>query len=127
MLRAAVAANVLLLLCGCAAFETPNDANLATYCTAESAYRVGYQSRAYYGVCPKESEPAFLAGLQRGRGYRANPPQALPYFERMEQTEKQLLAATSNQDRERLRAQLRHIEQMTLQIVNDPSSYAPGR
>jgi hypothetical protein len=45
----------------------------------------------------------------------------------MEQTEKQLLAATSNQDRERLRAQLRHIEQMTLQIVNDPSSYAPGR
>ena len=25
-------------------------------------------------------EGAFLAGLERGRGYRANPPQALPYY-----------------------------------------------
>jgi hypothetical protein len=126
-LAAAVATSVLVLLSGCASLGTPDDANLATYCTAESGYRVGYLSRAYYGVCPKESEPAFLAGLQRGRGYRANPPQALPYFERMEQTEKQLLAATSNPDREKLAAQLRQIEQMTLHIVNDPASYAPGR
>jgi len=117
----------VVLLAACAGLETPDPSNLAVYCTAETGYRVGYQSRAYYGVCPKETEPAFLAGLQRGRGYRANPPQALPYFERMEQTEKQLLAATSNADRERLRAQLGQIEQMTLHIVNDPSSYAAGR
>ena len=116
-----------LLLSACAGFETPDLSNLATYCTAETGYRVGYQSRAYYGVCPKETEPAFLAGLQRGRGYRANPPQAIPYFDRMERTERELLAATSNQDRERLRAQLRQIEQMTLQIVNDPASYSAGR
>jgi hypothetical protein len=83
-------------------------------------------SRAYYGNCPKNTEPAFLAGLQRGRGYRANPPQALPYYERMEQTEKQLLAA-SGAERERLAAQLRQIEQMTIHIVNDPGSYGSGR
>jgi hypothetical protein len=117
----------VVLLAACAGFETPDPSNLAAYCTEETGYRVGYQSRAYYGVCPKETEPAFLRGLQRGRGYRANPPQALPYFDRMERTEKELLAATSNQDRERLRAQLRQIEQMTLHIVNDPSSYSAGR
>jgi len=114
------------LLSACASFETPDPSNLAAYCTAETGYRVGYQSRAYYGVCPKETEPAFLAGLARGRGYRANPPQALPYFDRMERTEKQLLAA-SGAERERLREQLRQIEQGTLYIVNDPASYSAGR
>src|SRR6476659_3156319 len=84
----------VVLLSACAGLETPDPTNLATYCTAETGYRVGYQSRAYYGVCPKETEAAFLSGLQRGRGYRANPPQVQPYYERMEQTEKQLLAAT---------------------------------
>jgi hypothetical protein len=117
----------VVLLSACAGLETPDPSNLTTYCTAETGYRVGYLSRAYYGVCPKETEGAFLSGLQRGRGYRATPPQALPYFERMEQTEKQLLAATSNADRERLRAQLRQVEQMTLHIVNDPASYSAGR
>ena len=117
----------VVLLSACAGLENPDPTNLATYCTAETGYRVGYLSRAYYGVCPKETEAAFLSGLQRGRGYRASPPQALPYFERMEQTEKQLLAATSNPDRERLRAQLRQVEQMTLHIVNDPASYSAGR
>ena len=116
----------VVLLSACAGFETPDPSNLAAYCTAETGYRVGYQSRAYYGVCPKETEGAFLAGLQRGSGYRANPPQALPYFDRMERTEKQLLAA-SGAERERLREQLRQIEQMTLHIVNDPSSYSAGR
>jgi len=113
----------VVLLSACAGLETPDPTNLATYCTAETGYRVGYQSRAYYGVCPKETEAAFLSGLQRGRGYGANPPQVQPYYERMEQTEKQLLAATSNPDRERLRAQLRQIEQMAIHIVNDPGTY----
>ena len=116
----------VVLLSACAGFETPDPSNLAVYCTAETGYRVGYQSRAYYGVCPKDTEGAFLAGLERGRGYRANPPQALPYFDRMERTEKQLLAA-SGAERERLREQLRQVEQMTLHIVNDPSSYSAGR
>lgn len=116
-----------IFLSGCAAFTDPDPTNLQTYCTADTGFRAGYLSKAYYGVCPKETEGAFLSGLQRGRGYRANPPQAFPYFERMEQTEKQLLAATSNADRERLRAQLRQVEQMTLHIVNDPASYSAGR
>jgi hypothetical protein len=115
-----------IALSACATLSDPDPSNLALYCTAETGYRVGYLSRAYYGVCPKDTEGAFLAGLQRGRGYRANPPQAAPYYERMEQTEKQLLAA-SGAERERLAAQLRQIEQMTIHIVNDPGSYGNGR
>jgi hypothetical protein len=116
----------VVIVSGCATFSDPDPTNLAGYCTAETGYRVGYLSRAYYGVCPKETEGAFLAGLQRGRGFRANPPQAQPYYERMEQTEKQLLAAPGA-ERERLAAQLREIERMTIHIVNDPASYGSGR
>ena len=116
----------VVTLSACAAFTEPDPTNLATYCTAETGYRAGYLSKAYPGVCPKETEAAFLSGLQRGRLYRANPPQALPYYERMEQTEKQLLAA-SGAERERLRAQLRQIEVMTIHIVNDPGTYGSAR
>jgi hypothetical protein len=65
----------------------------------------------------------FLSGLQRGRGYRADPPQVEPYYERMEQTEKQLLAASTDAERTRLRAQLRDIERWAIHIVNDPGTY----
>jgi uncharacterized protein DUF2799 len=116
----------MVAVCGCAAFTNPDPTNLATYCTEATGYRVGYLSMAYYGVCPKETEAAFLKGLQRGRLYAANPPQALPYYERMEQTEKQLRAA-SGAERERLSAQLREIDAQLIRIVNDPGSYAPGR
>jgi hypothetical protein len=113
----------VIFLSGCASFTTPDPSNLSTYCTNETGYRVGYQSRAYYGVCPKETEAAFLAGLQRGRGYRANPPQVQPYYERMEGTEKRLLAATSEAERETLRRELREIESWTIHLVNDPATY----
>jgi hypothetical protein len=116
----------VVTLSGCAAFTTPDSSDLATYCTEATGYRVGYLSMAYYGVCPKATEPAFLAGLERGRLYAANPPQALPYYARMEQTEKQLRAA-SGAERERLIAQLRDIDAQLIRIVNDPGSYAGGR
>ena len=113
----------LVLLSACAGLETPDPSNLTTYCTAETGYRVGYLSRAYYGVCPKETEGAFLSGLQRGRGYRPSPPQALPYYERIEQTEKQLMAATSEPDRERLKVQLREAEWWAIHIDTCSCSY----
>jgi uncharacterized protein DUF2799 len=116
----------VIFLSGCAAFTDPDPSNLSTYCTAETGYRVGYLSKAYYGVCPKETEGAFLAGLQRGRGYRANPPQALPYYQRMEETEKQLLAAASDAERGRLRERLGEIEWWTIHIVTCSCSYAGG-
>jgi hypothetical protein len=116
----------VIALSGCAGFSNPDPTNLATYCTEATGYRVGYLSMAYYGVCPKETEAAFLAGLQRGRLYAANPPQAQPYYARMEQTEKQLRAA-SGAERERLSAQLREIDAQLIRIVNDPGSYAAGR
>ena len=111
------------VLSACAGFETPDPTNLATYCTAETGYRVGYLSRAYYGVCPKETEAQFLTGLQRGRGYRPNPPQVQPYYERMEQTEKRLLAASTEAERVQLRAQLRDIEWWAIHIITDPGTY----
>jgi uncharacterized protein DUF2799 len=69
-----------IFLSGCAAFTDPDPTNLQTYCTADTGFRAGYLSKAYYGVCPKETEGAFLSGLQRGRAYRPSPPQALPYY-----------------------------------------------
>jgi hypothetical protein len=116
----------VLLVSGCAAFTDPDPTNLATYCTAETGYRVGYLSKAYPDVCPKETEPAFLSGLQRGRLYRANPPQALPYYERMEQLEKQLAATTAEADRQRLRVQLADVEWQAIHIINSYGTYATG-
>ena len=115
-----------IFLSGCAAFTNPDPTNLQTYCTAETGFRAGYLSKAYYGVCPKETEAAFLKGLQRGRAYLPYPPQALPYFERMEQTEKQLLATASEPDRERLKVQLRDAEWWAIHIVNCWCSYSAG-
>jgi len=116
----------VIFLSGCATFTNPDPSNVATYCTAATAFRVGYLSRPYYGTCPKETEGAFLANLERGRGYRANPPQALPYYERMEQLEKQLLASNSEPDRDRIRVQLRDVEWQTLHIINCQCTYASG-
>lgn len=125
-MRKLVFALPAAVLAGCAMFGEPDSSNLSTYCTAETGYRVGYLSKAYFGVCPKEAEGPFLAGLQRGRGYRQNPPQALPYYERMERTEKLLLASGSEPEREKLRTQLREIEWWAIHIVNSPGSYASG-
>jgi len=114
----------VVLLSGCAQFADPDPTNLATYCTEPSGYRVGYLSKAYFGVCPKETEGAFLAGLAQGRGYRANPPQAQPYYDRMEKLEKQLLAATNDAERAGLRTQLREVETMAVHIINDSGTYS---
>lgn len=122
---AVIPSVIVLLLSGCA-IDRPDASNLGRYCAPENAYRLGSQSRAYFGVCPKEAEPAFLAALERGRGYRANPPQVQPYYERMEQTERQLLAATSEPEREKLRERLRDIEWWAIHIVTSPGTYSGG-
>jgi uncharacterized protein DUF2799 len=113
----------VILASACATLKEPDASNLSAYCTAETGYRVGYLAKAYYGVCPKESEAAFLAGLQRGRAYRPNPPQVQPYYERMDQTEKQLLAASNDAERTRLKAQLRDIEWWAIHIINNSGTY----
>ena len=115
-----------LLLAGCAGMQQPDPTNLAAYCTEQNGYRLGSQMRAYYGNCSKESEPAFLAGLQRGRGVRPSTPAAEPYFRQMDQLEKQLMAATSEADRQGLRTRLREAETWAIHIVNDPGSYTPS-
>jgi hypothetical protein len=122
--RAFLAASTLLLA-GCAGMQ-PDPSNLAAYCTEQNGYRLGSQMRAYYGNCSKESEAAFLAGLQRGRGVRPSTPAAEPYFRQMDALEKQLIAATSETDRQPLRTRLREAETWAIHIVNDPGSYTPS-
>jgi hypothetical protein len=113
----------IAVLAGCATLEGPDPGNLAAYCTADNAFRLGSQSKAYFGVCPKETESAFLAGLQRGRALRPNPPQAWPYFQRMEELEKQLLSAPES-ERATLRERLRTAEFWAVHIVNSPGTYS---
>lgn len=114
-------------LAGCASLEAPDPSNLAAYCTPENAFRLGAQSRAYFGVCPKETESAFLAGLERGRALRPAPPQVYPYYEQMQQLEKQLVAATSDTEREKLRERLRNAEWWAVHLVNSPGTYSVDR
>ena len=97
-------------LAACATLDAPTPANLAQYCTPENAYRLGSQSRAYLGVCPKESEALFLQGLARGRASRPSTPAVEPYYLEMAQSAQRLLAATADSERVQLRARLRDLE-----------------
>jgi hypothetical protein len=126
MTRFTLSALSVAVLAACATLEGPDSSNLSAYCTPENAYRLGSQSRAYFGVCPKAAESAFLSGLQRGRAVRPSPPQAWPYFERMDQLEKQLLAAGSDAERNAIRERLREAEFWTIHIVNSPGTYSVG-
>jgi hypothetical protein len=115
------------MLAGCASIEGPDASNLAAYCTPQNAFRLGSQSKAYFGVCPKETEGAFLAGLQRGRALRPSTPAAWPFQAQMEQTEKELLVAASEPERVRLRTRLRDAEWWAIHIINNPGSYSVGQ
>jgi uncharacterized protein DUF2799 len=116
----------VVFLAACAGMESTDSSNLSAYCTPQNAYMLGSQSKAYFGVCPKETENAFLAGLQRGRALRPYTPAAWPFQERMDQLEKQLLAAGSDPERERLRANLRDAEWWAIHIINNPGTYSVG-
>jgi hypothetical protein len=124
MTRKLVLALSVISLAGCTTMQGPDTSNLAAYCTAENAYRLGSQSKAYFGVCPKSTESAFLAGLERGRALRPNPPQAQPYFQQMEALEKQLLAASSDAERQAIAARLREAEFWAVHIVYSPGTYS---
>lgn len=124
MTRKLAIALSVVSLAGCATLEGPEPSNLAAYCTPENGYRLGSQSKAYFGVCPKSTESAFLAGLQRGRALRPNPPQAQPYFAQMEALEKQLLAASSDADRQAIASRLKEAEFWAVHIVNTPGTYS---
>jgi hypothetical protein len=110
-------------LAACATIDKPTPDNLAQYCTAENAYRLGSQSRAYLGGCPKASEAQFLQGLARGRAIRPSTPAVEPYYLAMAQTEQQLLAATSDSERAQLRARLQDLEWWALHLLYNNGNY----
>ena len=115
----------VLSLAGCA-IDRPDSSNLAAYCTPQNAFLLGSQSRAYFGVCPKETEAAFLEGLHRGRALVHNVPQVYPYYVQMTELEKQLVAAGSEAERERVRTRLREAETWAIHLINDPGTYGSG-
>ena len=119
-------ATLLFAAClgGCASLDSSDPSNLTAYCTAENAFRLGPQGRAYFDVCPKESEGAFLAGLQRGRQLLPPVPQAYPYYVQMEQLEKQLMAATGDAERKQLREQLARAEWWAMELIRNPGTPA---
>jgi Protein of unknown function (DUF2799) len=113
-------------LAGCATVYEPGPGNLAQYCAPDNAFRLGSESRAYLGGCPKGTEAAFLDALERGRALRPNTPSVYPYIEQMRETEKMLLAAGSDAERERIRARLRDLEWWAVHLMNSPGSYGEG-
>jgi hypothetical protein len=124
MKRTCALLALLAGVAGCATLESSNPSDLAAYCTADNAFRLGAQGRAYFGVCPKESESAFLSGLERGRRYLPPTPQAFPYYAQIEQLEKQLRTATGDAERQRVRERLAQAEWWTLEILRNPGSPA---
>lgn len=113
----------LMLIAGCATIDKPTQENLAQYCTAQNGYRLGSQSRAYFGVCPKESEGQFLQGLARGRQVRPWAPAVKPYYQQIGQTEQQLLASASEPERERLRSRLSDLEWWAVHLINNKATF----
>jgi len=61
-----------------AAYRAGREQGLATYCTLENGYDVGYAGRRYRNVCPPELETAFLQGYEQGRKER--PVTYYPYY-----------------------------------------------
>ena len=118
MVRALVVLVPLVALAGCA-IQQPTSTNLAQYCSPENAYLLGSQSRVYLGVCPKESEAAFLKGLAQGRAVRPTKPQVEPYYWQIDDMERQLLAASSEAERAPLRTRLRDLEWWSLHLLNN--------
>jgi uncharacterized protein DUF2799 len=113
----------LMVVAGCASIEQPTQENLAQYCTAENAYLLGSQSRAYFGVCPKQSEAQFLQGLARGRQVRPWAPAVEPYYQQMLQTEQQLLASASEAERQPLRTRLSDLEWWSIHLINNKATF----
>jgi len=123
MKRSSIAFGLALLLTGCATLDQPDASNPAAFCTAQNAERLGAEGRAYFGGCPKATEDAFLAGLERGRTL-ASTPAVWPFYAQMHQAELQLVAAASDADRERLRGQLREYQSWSVRILNNPGTYS---
>lgn len=110
-------------LAACASIDRPDPTNLTQYCTSDNAFRLGSQSRAYFGVCSRETEKAFLDGLQRGRALRPWTPAVDPYYRDIAQTEQRLLATASEAERAPLRERLRDLEWWALHLLNNKGTY----
>lgn len=110
-----VAVVLVLALAGCAALRQPDASDPQAYCTTKNGMQMGVEGRAYYGGCPKESEGAFIAGLERGRAIGWNP-WVWSYDEQLRQTEGQLITAATDAERAQLRARLYELEFWAIRI-----------
>lgn len=49
------------------AYYKGREAGLLSYCTYDTGYKQGSLGRSYNYVCPRDSEPNFLAGYEKGK------------------------------------------------------------
>jgi len=106
-------------------YEAGRQAGLARYCTPENAFQRGAIGDAYLGVCPKDSEPQFLAALARGRQLRSSDPQLYPFYVGLDEGERALAAAGTDEERARLRGRLMEHEFWIRELQNRPSGLSP--
>jgi hypothetical protein len=125
MMRNLAAAAAIAVVAGCATLE-PDPSDVARYCTPDHAFQLGGRGKPYYGTCPKDREPEFLAAYERGKQYRPTPSYVLGYYEQMDEAERQLLSASSEADRLRLRQQLADLDWKIDHILKSPGTYAPA-
>jgi len=102
-------------LAGCAALRHPEPSDPLAYCTSRNGVQIGVEGRAYYGGCPKESEAALLAGIERGRAIGWTP-WVWWYDEQLRLTESELVQARSDAERAQLRARLHELEFWAIRI-----------
>lgn len=122
-MKRSLALIISVAAAACATLDEPTAANLAQYCTAQNAYRLGSQSRAYTGVCPKETEAQFVQGLARGRTVRRSTPVVEPIYQQMERAEQALAATSSEPERRVLRERLADLEWWALHLLNQTGTY----
>ena len=106
-----------------AEYDAGRQAGLARFCTPERAFQLGALGDAYLGVCPKESEPQFVAALARGRQVRPYTPALHPFYEAIEQAERALAGAQTEAERARLRARLLEQEWWVQHMLKKPSTF----
>jgi hypothetical protein len=84
---------------------------LRLYCTPQRGYAVGKAGGSYRRTCPPESEPAFLAGYDAGKGLNAEQRRVSDLERQIRDAEKQLKDAASADDRDSLRRRIRDLDE----------------
>ncbi len=93
-----------------AAYNAGYAKGLRLYCTPQRGYAVGNAGGSYRRTCPPESEPAFLAGYDAGKGLNAERRRVSDLERQIRDAEKQLKDAAGADERDSLRRRIRDLD-----------------